>query len=57
MRYARDGVWWNTVIPGMIDRGDTWDVAHAALFLASEEAKHITGTEILVDGDLMARSA
>jgi len=57
VRYARDGVWWNTVIPGMIDRGDTWDVAHAALFLASEEAKHITGTEILVDGDLMARSA
>lgn len=37
-------------------RGDAWDVAHAALFLASEEAKYITGTELLVDGGLMARS-
>lgn len=38
-------------------RGDAWDVAHASLFLASEEAGYITGTEILVDGGLMARSA
>ncbi|WP_395710209.1 SDR family NAD(P)-dependent oxidoreductase [Reyranella sp.] len=38
-------------------RGDAWDVAYAALFLASDEAKYITGTEILVDGGLMARSA
>ena len=38
-------------------RGDAWDVAHAALFLASDDAKYITGTEILVDGGLMARSA
>ena len=38
-------------------RGDAWDVAHAALFLASDDAKYITGTEILVDGGLMARHA
>lgn len=34
--------------------GEGWDVAHAALFLASDEAKYITGTEILVDGGLCA---
>jgi NAD(P)-dependent dehydrogenase (short-subunit alcohol dehydrogenase family) len=38
-------------------RGEAWDVAYAALFLASDEAKYITGTELLVDGGLMARSA
>ena len=30
--------------------GDAWDVAHAVLFLVSDEAKFITGTEIIVDG-------
>jgi NAD(P)-dependent dehydrogenase (short-subunit alcohol dehydrogenase family) len=34
--------------------GGAWDVANAALFLASDEAKYITGTEILVDGGLCA---
>ena len=34
--------------------GDAWDVAHAVLFLASDEAKHITGTELLVDGGISA---
>ena len=34
--------------------GDAWDVAHAALYLASDEAKYITGTEIIVDGGLTA---
>jgi NAD(P)-dependent dehydrogenase (short-subunit alcohol dehydrogenase family) len=38
-------------------RGDAWDVAHAALFLACDESRYITGTEILVDGGLMARGA
>jgi NAD(P)-dependent dehydrogenase (short-subunit alcohol dehydrogenase family) len=30
--------------------GDAWDTAHAALFLASDEARHITGTTLTVDG-------
>ena len=30
--------------------GTVDDVAHAALFLASEEARHITGTVLKVDG-------
>ena len=34
--------------------GDAWDVAHAALFLAADEAKYITATEIVVDGGLTA---
>ena len=38
-------------------RGDAWDVAHAALFLASDEARYVTGTELLVDGGLMAKGA
>ncbi|HYF08414.1 MAG TPA: SDR family NAD(P)-dependent oxidoreductase [Acetobacteraceae bacterium] len=34
--------------------GSGWDVAHAVLFLVSDEAKYITGTEIVVDGGLTA---
>ena len=34
--------------------GDAWDVAHAVLFLASDEARYITATEIVVDGGLVA---
>ncbi len=36
-------------------QGDAWDTAYAALFLASEEAKYITGTTLLVDGGITAR--
>ncbi len=34
--------------------GDAWDVANAALFLASDEAKYITAAELVVDGGLTA---
>ena len=35
--------------------GDGRDCANAALFLASDEARFITGTEIIVDGGMTAR--
>jgi NAD(P)-dependent dehydrogenase (short-subunit alcohol dehydrogenase family) len=34
--------------------GDAWDVAHAVLFLASDEARYVTGTELIVDGGISA---
>jgi NAD(P)-dependent dehydrogenase (short-subunit alcohol dehydrogenase family) len=34
--------------------GDAWDVANAVLFLASDEARYITATQIVVDGGMTA---
>ncbi|RTZ41703.1 SDR family oxidoreductase [Candidimonas sp. SYP-B2681] len=34
--------------------GDAWDIAHAVLFLASDEAGYITATQLVVDGGVTA---
>ena len=36
-------------------QGDAWDVAAAALFLASDEAKFITATTLVTDGGQTAK--
>ena len=43
----------NNQVP-MKKMGSSFDVANAVLFLASDEAEYITGTEIVVDGGLTA---
>jgi NAD(P)-dependent dehydrogenase (short-subunit alcohol dehydrogenase family) len=43
----------NALIP-MGRMGEAWDIAHAILFLASDEAGYITATQLVVDGGVTA---
>jgi len=42
-------------VPLLAQQGSAWDVANAALFLASDEARYITGVLLPVDGGLTAK--
>lgn len=62
-RRARERQVDRSIIRGERDRqvplggrmGTAWDVAHAAVFLASDEARFITGVSLAVDGGQSAR--
>jgi NAD(P)-dependent dehydrogenase (short-subunit alcohol dehydrogenase family) len=45
----------NKSVPLRGGMGSAWDVAHAALFLASDEARFITGVLLAVDGGQSTR--
>lgn len=45
----------NMMVPLNGRMGDAWDTAHASLFLASDEARFITGIVLPVDGGQSAR--
>jgi len=52
----RDAAMWrarDAQVP-MGHMGDAWDVANAALFLASDESRYVTGSELAVDGGTSA---
>jgi NAD(P)-dependent dehydrogenase (short-subunit alcohol dehydrogenase family) len=46
----------NALVP-LGKMGEAWDVAYAALFLASDEAKYVTGALLVVDGGLTCKFA
>jgi NAD(P)-dependent dehydrogenase (short-subunit alcohol dehydrogenase family) len=45
----------DAMVPLRGGQGTGWDVAHAALFLASDEARYITGAILPVDGGITAK--
>jgi len=45
----------NGLVPLKGGQGDAWDTAYAALFLASDEAKFVTGVNLAVDGGQSAK--
>jgi NAD(P)-dependent dehydrogenase (short-subunit alcohol dehydrogenase family) len=45
----------NAQVPLGRQMGTAWDVAHAALFLASDDARFITGVALTIDGGQSAR--
>jgi NAD(P)-dependent dehydrogenase (short-subunit alcohol dehydrogenase family) len=45
----------NNLVPLGQQQGTGWDTAYAALFLASDEARFITGVLLAVDGGQTAR--
>jgi NAD(P)-dependent dehydrogenase (short-subunit alcohol dehydrogenase family) len=45
----------DAMVPLGAKMGDAWDVAYAALYLASDEARFVTGVALAVDGGQSAR--
>ena len=45
----------NAKVPLRNRMGNAWDVANAALFLASDEATFITGVALAVDGGALVK--
>ena len=45
----------DAIVPLGAKMGTGWDIAHAALFLVSDEAKFITGVILPVDGGQSAK--